>query len=137
MKRDALLPLTERLNATGNADAVRRRHLMFHLALAEQAEPGLVGPRQAEWLEQLDFERENILAAHSACDRQEDGAAMGARLVHAIRAGRQTTAGELQQLGDLVVGILFLCGDHIPLLTRPHSLRSIRRRLSPPALYWP
>ena len=75
----------ERLYTTGGADAVRRRHLAFYLALAEQADPGLVGPRQGEWLEQLDFERENILAAHSACDCEHDGAMMGLRLVHAIK----------------------------------------------------
>jgi len=75
----------ERLNATREEDALRRRHLAFYLALAEEADPGLVGPRQGEWLEQLDVERENVLAAHAACDRQENGALLGLRLVHAIK----------------------------------------------------
>jgi predicted ATPase/class 3 adenylate cyclase len=75
----------ERLHATHEGDAVGRRHLAFYLALAEEADPGLVGPRQGEWLEQLDFERENILAVHAACGRQADGAMMGLRLVHAIK----------------------------------------------------
>jgi predicted ATPase/class 3 adenylate cyclase len=75
----------ERLVAMREADALSQRHLAFYLAFAEEADPGLVGPKQGEWLEQLDFERENILAAHAACDREEGGGAMGLRLVHAIK----------------------------------------------------
>ena len=75
----------ERLRATRDEDAVTLRHVAHYLTLVEEAEPHLVGPRQGEWFEQLDFERENILAAHAACDRQEDGAMMGLRLVHATK----------------------------------------------------
>jgi predicted ATPase/DNA-binding SARP family transcriptional activator len=53
----------ERLTARGDGDAVRRRHAGFYLALAEEAEPGLLGPQQREWLDRLDAERDNIRAA--------------------------------------------------------------------------
>ena len=53
----------ERLAARGDGDAVRRRHAEYYLALAEEAEPGLLGPQQREWLERLDAERDNIRAA--------------------------------------------------------------------------
>jgi predicted ATPase/DNA-binding SARP family transcriptional activator len=53
----------ERLAARGDGEAVRRRHADFYLALAEAAEPGLLGPQQLEWLERLDAERDNIRAA--------------------------------------------------------------------------
>ena len=53
----------ERLAARGDEGAVRRRHAAFYLVLAEDAEPGLLGPQQREWLERLDAERDNIRAA--------------------------------------------------------------------------
>ena len=55
----------ERLAARGDGEAVRRRHADFYLVLAEEAEPGLLGPQQREWLERLDAERDNIRAALS------------------------------------------------------------------------
>ena len=55
----------ERLAARGDEEAVRRRHAAFYLVLAEEAEPGLLGPQQREWLERLDSERDNIRAALS------------------------------------------------------------------------
>jgi predicted ATPase/DNA-binding SARP family transcriptional activator len=53
----------ERLAARGDGDAVRRRHAAYYLILAEEAEPGLLGPQQREWLERLDEELDNIRAA--------------------------------------------------------------------------
>jgi tetratricopeptide (TPR) repeat protein len=53
----------ERLSASGDVDAVRRRHALHFATLAEAAEPGLMGPQQLEWLERLDAERDNIRAA--------------------------------------------------------------------------
>ena len=53
----------ERLAARGDGEAVRRRHADYYVALSEEAEPGLLGPQQREWLERLDAERDNIRAA--------------------------------------------------------------------------
>ena len=53
----------ERLAHGGDGEAVRRRHAGFYLVLAEEAELGLWGPQQREWLERLDAERDNIRAA--------------------------------------------------------------------------
>jgi predicted ATPase/DNA-binding SARP family transcriptional activator/Flp pilus assembly protein TadD len=53
----------ERLAGRGDGGAVRRRHARFYLDLAQEAEPGLVGPHQREWLDRLDAERANIRAA--------------------------------------------------------------------------
>src|SRR5262249_24429692 len=61
------------------------RHLDFYLALAERARPELAGPKQGEWLAQLDLERENLLAVHAWCDDAQGGADSGLRLVHALR----------------------------------------------------
>jgi tetratricopeptide (TPR) repeat protein len=40
-----------------------RRHAAYFLALAERSEPELKGPRQAEWLERLEWEHDNLRAA--------------------------------------------------------------------------
>jgi len=53
----------ERLHEGGNDDAVRRQHRDYFLALAEEAEPKVSGAEQAEWLQQLEVEHENLRAA--------------------------------------------------------------------------
>ena len=55
----------ERLSVSGEGDAVGRRHAAFFLALAEEAEPELKGPRQARWLDRLETEHDNFRAALS------------------------------------------------------------------------
>jgi len=75
----------ERLEASGEADATRNRHLAFYVALAERARPELVGPDQRAWLARLDLERENILSAHAWCEHAADGGQLGLQLVRAIR----------------------------------------------------
>ena len=66
----------ERLEASGEADVVRRRHGEFFLALAEAAEPHLRSARPEEWLERLDPESDNIRAALDQFEAiaAEDGA---------------------------------------------------------------
>jgi predicted ATPase len=53
----------ERLRESGELAALRRRHAEYLLALAEEAEPQLVGPNQVVWLERLEREHENLRAA--------------------------------------------------------------------------
>jgi predicted ATPase/class 3 adenylate cyclase len=55
----------EKLDASGEGDAVREKHLDHYLGLLEQASSRLGGAEQAVWLERLDRVRENILAAHA------------------------------------------------------------------------
>jgi DNA-binding NarL/FixJ family response regulator len=62
----------ERLQASGEAETILRQHAAFFLALAEQAEPELLGPRQAAWFDRLDYEYQNLRAALTwSLDRQE------------------------------------------------------------------
>jgi predicted ATPase/DNA-binding SARP family transcriptional activator len=53
----------ERLEAAGETAELRKRHLEYFLALAEEAEPELIGPKQANWLTRLDEEHDNLRAA--------------------------------------------------------------------------
>ncbi len=53
----------EKLEKSGETDAVRRRHAEYYLALAERAGPGLKGPDQALWVRRLGTELDNLRAA--------------------------------------------------------------------------
>lgn len=55
----------ERLRESGEADLIRQRFADFYLALAEQAEPELTGPRQKQWLDELAVEHNNMRAVLS------------------------------------------------------------------------
>jgi predicted ATPase len=74
----------DRLHGAGEAETRRDRHLEFYVALAEEMEPGLVGPEQSACFARLDPELENFLAAHGRCDDARGGAELGLRLVSAL-----------------------------------------------------
>jgi predicted ATPase/DNA-binding SARP family transcriptional activator len=62
----------EKLQQSGEIEAVRRRHAMWYLALAEAAEPELVGAEQEAWFRRLEAEHNNLRAALRWClDRGE------------------------------------------------------------------
>jgi predicted ATPase/DNA-binding NarL/FixJ family response regulator len=73
----------ERFEAGGDAETWRQRHAEYYLALAEQAAPELVGPRQASWLERLEREHDNLRAALSWA-LEDDQAELGLRLAGAL-----------------------------------------------------
>ncbi len=74
----------DRLAAAAEEAPLRERHLAHFLKLTESASEGLDGPQQGEWLKRLDLERDNLFAAHRACDSAPEGAARGLRLVNAL-----------------------------------------------------
>jgi tetratricopeptide (TPR) repeat protein len=53
----------ERLTERGEVDAVARRHTDYFLALAEQSERELLGPRQGAWYGRLEADLDNFRAA--------------------------------------------------------------------------
>jgi len=55
----------EKLQHCGESEAAKRAHAEYFLALAEEAEPELFGPREAEWFDRLEVEHDNFRAALS------------------------------------------------------------------------
>ena len=65
--------------------AVRRqKHAEYHLALAEEAEPTLLGEQQVVWLGRLEKEHGNFRAALEWFKSAEDGGEPGLRLAGAV-----------------------------------------------------
>jgi predicted ATPase/class 3 adenylate cyclase len=52
----------EKLEGSGEAEDIRRTHAEYFRALAEEAEPHLVGAEQKEWLDRLEGEHDNMRA---------------------------------------------------------------------------
>jgi len=57
----------ERLELTGEADAVRRRHAAWFLSLAQRAERFIWSEHQTAWLERVEHAHDNIRAALNWC----------------------------------------------------------------------
>jgi len=77
----------ERLVECGEVEETRRQHAAHFLALAERAEPELLGPDQGLWLERLRTEFANLREAHawSLEPGDEEGRAwLGLRLAAAL-----------------------------------------------------
>ena len=74
----------ERLEESGEAEEVKRRHAEYFLILAEQAHPELKGQDQLKWLQRLEAEHDNMRAALSWALRQEK-VELGLRLAGALQ----------------------------------------------------
>jgi predicted ATPase len=53
----------ERLDGSGEGDAIRDRHASYFLEMAEEAEPHLFGTHPGPWLDRLEAELDNLRAA--------------------------------------------------------------------------
>jgi predicted ATPase len=49
-----------RLDEVGQTDALARRHPVYYLRLAEQAEAALFGPQQVAWFDHLEADLDNL-----------------------------------------------------------------------------
>ena len=121
----------ERLEHSGEASGRRRRHADYFLALAEEAEPNLIGPGSyAEWLDRLERDHANLRAAldsFEASDESEDALRLAAalwrfwdlkrhlvegrrRLESVLRAAEHPAAARAKALTG-AADIALTCGD--------------------------
>jgi predicted ATPase/DNA-binding winged helix-turn-helix (wHTH) protein len=98
----------ERLAESGEGDAMRSRHLRFHVALAERTEPLYLDARQGEAIALQRAGEEDLFAAHAWCDHDADGASLGVRLAAASwrywRSSGQLERGRTLALAALARG---------------------------------
>src|ERR671921_2922073 len=73
-----------KLEGRGEAEAVRRAHAEYFLALAEEADPMLWGAEDAAWLDRLEQEHDNMRTALSWAIEHEEGE-LALRLGGALR----------------------------------------------------
>jgi len=99
VREDALA----RLAAEGGLEDLRRRHAECFVTLAVDAEQELAGPQQAEWLDRLERELDNIRSALDWCltsGRAEDALRAASALLRFWRAhGHMTEARRWLSLG--------------------------------------
>ena len=73
----------EKLKESGWAEEMQRLHAAYFLAMAEEAEPELRGPREQEWMDRLEAEHDNLRVALSWSLGGGDGV-LGLRLAGAL-----------------------------------------------------
>jgi len=77
--------LFERLEEANEEEITRNRHLDFYVAMAEQAEPKLLGKEQGLWMKKLSEEQENIIAANDWCQHSKSRTEQRFRLLGGTR----------------------------------------------------
>jgi predicted ATPase/class 3 adenylate cyclase len=111
----------ERLDASGEAEAVRRRQAEYFLRLAEEAQPQLDGPNQAMWLERLEGEHDNLRMALAWSQEPAGSAETGLRLATALE-GFWYRRGYLREGRAWLVAALAQPGVAAPSLARARAL---------------
>ncbi|MDX1520365.1 MAG: tetratricopeptide repeat protein, partial [Anaerolineae bacterium] len=74
----------EKLRASGEDTRMRTQHQAWYLALAVEADPELYGPRQAEWLDRLETEHDNLRAVLAWSKTPQSEPWLGLRLARAL-----------------------------------------------------
>jgi tetratricopeptide (TPR) repeat protein len=110
----------ERLQAAGEANPLRERHLGFFLGLAEAAEPHLLATDSLPWLDRLERERDNLRAA-LAWAVESGEAERGQRLASALRFFWQYR-GYWQEGREHLARVLALPGEAVSPRVRAKTL---------------
>jgi predicted ATPase/class 3 adenylate cyclase/Tfp pilus assembly protein PilF len=81
----------EKLEESGEAEALGKEHALYFMRLAEKAEPHLTGPKQQEWLNRLEDEHDNLRYALKWIREQvERGDCEATELVETVEIGLRT-----------------------------------------------
>ena len=112
----------EKLTASDEFEQLRQQHAQYFLAFAEEADQHLRGPQQAEWLQRVDDDHENLRAA-LAWAIEHPALELAAGLATALiwfwwlrgywTEGRQWLSAVLEMVGrswHTVLGARTLCG---------------------------
>ncbi|MBI3536368.1 MAG: tetratricopeptide repeat protein [Chloroflexi bacterium] len=73
-----------KLEELNESEQIKKKHLDFYRDLAEEAEIGLMGAQQLEWLKRLEMEHDNIRAALTWSQTNASGMEEGLRLASAL-----------------------------------------------------
>jgi non-specific serine/threonine protein kinase len=116
----------EQLAACGEAEVTRGRHAAYFLALAEKAEPKLLGAEQVTWLQYLEAERENFRAVLARSRDGEVAADVGLLLVGALQ-WYWRLRGPLSEGRVWTEAMLGLPGAAAPTAARARALNAAAR----------
>ena len=108
-----------KLEEGGDAEAARRRHALWYLTLAEEAEKGLTGPQDLVWLRKLETEHDNLRAALRWFLRRGE-TELGLRLAAALGKDFWRTRERLREGLEWLEAALASGGDPSP--TRAKAL---------------
>lgn len=75
----------EVLDASPEANAIRKRHRDYYLALAEEARGQVEGAEGAVWLDRLETEHDNLRAALDFCLEDPEGGEIGLTLIACLQ----------------------------------------------------
>jgi predicted ATPase/DNA-binding CsgD family transcriptional regulator len=87
----------ERLQASGEDTALRRRHRDWHEQLARQVDDGWLSPQVADWTARLFREHANVAAAQDFCQAEPGEAEAGLRIALHVWVWYYWVAGHLSE----------------------------------------
>jgi len=112
----------EQLVQSGEAEAVQQAHAAYYLALAEEAQTGVAGPRRLIWWARLDTARDNLQAALRWFVERQD-VERGTRLGYALARVCQMR-GRIAEGQAAIRAILALPAPTTPSVARARLLLS-------------
>ena len=114
----------ERLAASGEAEAMRRQHAAFFLALAEESLPKMDSAEQSTWFKWLEADHDNLRAAlRWTLEHQE--AQMGLRLAGALGSGFWVFCNHGREGRNWLEQVLAQPGAEARTLARAKALRGL------------
>ena len=111
----------ERLEASGEVETLRDRHLDYFLALAEEARPGLEGPKAAEWLDRIMADQFNFRLAVQWSIQSPANVQKGLRIVGSLTRFAEIR-GNLEEMRDGLAELLAAPGAGEPTEARAFAL---------------
>jgi predicted ATPase/DNA-binding CsgD family transcriptional regulator len=114
----------ERLEASGEAEAMRRQHATYYLQVALESFPKIDSAEQFTWIKRLEADHDNLRAAlRWTLERQE--AQMGLLLAGLLGAGFWLSCNHEREGGSWLAQVLAQPGAEVRTLARAKALRGL------------